>query len=233
MAMSCLDSLPAVDHALFITTCWAIWNARNRWIYEGEQCDPKKSMEHVKKVIGELAKDEVGASSGGSRGQQSWKPPSAGRLKLNVDGGVREGLGSSVGVVLRDANGVVVLAASWMFEDRWEPSIVEAKAILLGVQAAADFGARNIEVESDCLGVLNAIKAQVRGDSSLHLIFDDIYHEIRSFDFVSWSFTHREGNKVAHELAHCFPWEPGSRVWLSNFPSCIVPLLDFDLPTNE
>ncbi|XP_021744858.1 uncharacterized protein LOC110710824 [Chenopodium quinoa] len=190
-------------------------------------------MEHVKKLIGELAKEDLCAVPKGKSARKRWKPPPIGVLKLNVDGGVFEGVGSSAGVVIRGADGAAVLAAVRMVEDRWEPKIAEAKAILWGVQAAADYGVRRIIVEGDCLGVLNAIEAQERGDSSLHLIFDDIYHVIQGFESVSWKYISREGNKVAHELAHCFLWVLGSRVWLSNFPDCVVPFLDHDLPIND
>lgn len=102
LAIVFLDSMPRKKHGLFMTICWEIWVAMNRWLFEGEACDPAKSMAYV----------------------------------------------------------------------------------------------RNL------------------------------------FEFVSWSFVRRDGNKVSHELAHCLPWVIGRKIWVDNFPQCIVPHLENDLSIN-
>lgn len=66
----------------------------------------------------------------------------------------------------------------------------------------------------------------------MHLIIDDIVHVSNSFEFLSWSFVPRDGNKVAQELAHCLPWVIGRKIWLGDFPHCIAPLLESELSTN-
>ncbi|XP_021734865.1 uncharacterized protein LOC110701540 [Chenopodium quinoa] len=156
-----------------------------------------------------------------------------GVCKLNVDGGVLEGRGASLGAVIRDDGGRVKLAASWRGDECWNASIAEAKAILWGLQLAVEFGFRKVQVESDCQGLVTAIREQERGDSCLHLILDDIYHVCNSFESVSWSLIRRGGNKVAHELAHSNMGVLGRQVWLSNFPSCITSLVNTDSPTND
>uniref|UniRef100_A0A803N2H0 RNase H type-1 domain-containing protein n=1 Tax=Chenopodium quinoa TaxID=63459 RepID=A0A803N2H0_CHEQI len=206
---------------------------RNRWIFEGEACNPTQSMEYVLKLVKEMQKEDNVGIGGSSSTRQKWKLPPEGLCKLNVDGGSLEEGDASAGAVVRDAAGVVKMAAAWRVEECWEPAIAEAKAMLLGLRAAMDCGHRKLEVESDCLSLFTAIKSRERGGSSLHLVLDDIYHVSGLLDFVSWSFTRREGNKVAHELAHCLSRDTSSRVWFSNFPSCIVSLLEFDLPMNE
>lgn len=41
------------------------------------------------------------------------------------------------------------------------------------------------------------------GNSLLNLLDNDITHIAR---FISWTFVRREGNRVAHELAHVVSW---------------------------
>lgn len=58
-------------------------------------------------------------------------------------------------------------------------------------------------VESHRLRLVNAISSKVRGRSNFYLIFDDIVHASRMLNTMSWSFVRSNGNKIAHELAHC------------------------------
>ncbi|XP_021749902.1 uncharacterized protein LOC110715621 [Chenopodium quinoa] len=129
-----------------------------------------------------------------------WQPPNEGWVKLNVDGG-----------------GEVQFAAARVTEDRWQPLIAEAKALFFGLQTVVNTGFQRVVVESDCLGLINAIVSQDVERSDFYLILDDIYHMSGFLESVSWSFVRREGSKV----------------WLSNFPSCIVNSLKFDLPMDE
>ncbi|XP_074327322.1 uncharacterized protein LOC141665243 [Apium graveolens] len=125
---------------------------------------------------------------------------------MNVDGGCIENLGACAGAVFRDEDGKVQLPISWKMEKCWSPLIAESKAMLLCIQAAVEFGFTRVAVESDCLNLINAISAQERGNSSFHLILDDIIHVSSFLDFVSWNFIRRDSNKVAHELAHHLTW---------------------------
>lgn len=166
-------------------------------------------------------------------GLKKWKAPSEGLVKINVDGGCLEGLGSSIGVVFRGAAGKVKLAASRMGADCWSPVLTEAKEILMGVGLAYEFGFRRVVVESDSSHIIDALNAEEQWLSSLHPILDDIRHVSSYFEYVSWSFVHREGNRVDNELAHCLPWSLGRTIWFHNFPSFISSIVLSDLIANE
>ena len=49
---------------------------------------------------------------------------------------------------------------------------------------------------------------------------------------MSWSFVHKEGNQVAHKLAHYSPMIIGRKVWLVKFISYINSLLTLDISMN-
>ncbi|XP_021721670.1 uncharacterized protein LOC110689242 [Chenopodium quinoa] len=185
-------------------------------------------MKQLKELQGEVG-DSV-AVSRVSKGK--WKPPDGSFVKLNVDGGVVEGLGSSAGAVMRNFVGEALLAGAWCMEERWQPAVSEAMTLLVGLRVAVENGFRRIIVESDCIGLVNALQTRERSSSNVHLIYDDIYHVCNSLESVGWSFVHRVGNKVAHELAHYSPWTIGRKIWVSNFP-CILSLLNSDSPMNE
>ncbi|XP_021769837.1 uncharacterized protein LOC110734082 [Chenopodium quinoa] len=190
-------------------------------------------MNYDWKLMSELQQEEDAGVGVRVSARIRWKPPSGSRVKVNVDAGVWEGLGSSVGAVVRRADGSACAAMTWMVDDRWAPNIAEAKALLFGLQMPVDLGYKDVVMESDCLGLINAVSSRERGSSTFHLILDDVYHVSSLFESIRWSFVRREGNRVAHELAHCMPWAIGKQVWSSTFPECIVALLNSDLPSNE
>lgn len=88
-------------------------------------------------------------------------------------------------------------------------------------------------LESDCLTVINAVRSKEEGGSLFHLVLDDIYQILDSFESVSWAFVRRNCNRVAHVLAHCLPWSVGRRIWLSSFPDDIAVCLAQDFSSNE
>lgn len=110
---------------------------------------------------------------------------------------------------------------------------LSTKTMLFGIEVAAKFGFWNVVVENDFLHLINSISSRERGGSSFHLILDDVVHANSMFDVVYWSFVHREGNNVAHELAHCLPWViAGRKFWLVIFSNCIDSLLVLDITMN-
>lgn len=125
------------------------------------------------------------------------------------------------GVIVRDKHGSAKLGATWQGVEVFEPKVAEARAVLLGLQLAREYGYVDVMVESDCLTLVNAIQKNEEGWSQFHLIVDDIIHVSKVFSNISFSFVSRECNKTAHELAHYLPWVEGRRVWLYDFPASV------------
>ncbi|XP_021760558.1 uncharacterized protein LOC110725378 [Chenopodium quinoa] len=152
----------------------------------------------------------------------------AGRVKVNIDAGLLGEIGIGIGVVARDSEGRILWCASIKRGEKLEPRLAEARAILVGMKLAAARGHDLVEFENDSECVVNAINKKVPGVSSFHLILDDIMEAAQLFSFCSWSWVQREGNKVAHELAHAPPFALGCKLWSDNFPDFLCNLLDSD-----
>ena len=87
---------------------------------------------------------------------QRWIPTSGHMYKVNVDGTVFKAQKESrVGVIIRDANGLVVVALSKKFQAPWGPLEVEAKA-----QFAKDVGLQVFILEGNSLNVFRALAGQ-------------------------------------------------------------------------
>lgn len=150
-------------------------------------------------------------------------------MKVNTDAGELGALGTGMGVVCRGSNGDLVACASIKSPAKWEPRIAEAMAVYEGLLVAKMERFSHVVVESDCLAVIQALKANHLGSSDFHLVLEDIISLLSSFVSVVWSFVKRSGNRVAHELAHFLPVEGDKRVWKNDFPASIVSLAIDDL----
>ncbi|XP_074313796.1 uncharacterized protein LOC141648990 [Silene latifolia] len=113
----------------FMVGYWALWELRNTVVFEGSDIDPEKVVRRMMDVLEEG--DGMGT--------------------------VAEGDVVGIGVVSRDGNGAVLWGLSIVRNQNWDPSMGEAVAILDGLQEVAQRGHRNVEIESGCLMVVEAL----------------------------------------------------------------------------
>lgn len=107
----------------------------------------------------------------------------ASTIKVNVNTGVMEFLDCGPGNFCLYSNGVVLVAATIQLNEEWEPCVAEDKAIYHGLKLVATFGYERIEVESDSLLVIQALRSGKRGYSDFSLIIDDVLALVNSFNF--------------------------------------------------
>ncbi|XP_074299309.1 uncharacterized protein LOC141630378 [Silene latifolia] len=177
------------EQALLMVGCWAIWEHRNRVVFEDTLVSREMVMRRVTDVMDEIDGGGFGQPvqrAGRGRGVvrervEGWRVPPDGSVKINVDAGVKEGEGVSLGVVCRDANGRVLWGLSCAQEHCWEPQVAEAVAILEGVREALARGHSMVILESDCLQVIEALKRKAKGRSILSLVIADILDFSNSF----------------------------------------------------
>ncbi|XP_074282571.1 uncharacterized protein LOC141607113 [Silene latifolia] len=168
-----------------------------------------------------------GVDEGG--GQKGWKPATRGFVKINVDAGVKEGEEVRTGVVYRDEGGRVLWGLSHNHGVYWEAHVAEAVAVMDGLEEVRRRGHQQVEVESDCLQVMEALRRKEIGRSMFSLIIDDILSLCSNFISVSWSHTCRINNNVAHSLAHLVPRVLGRSVWEGLLPPNANSAVIFDL----
>lgn len=87
-----------------------------------------------------------------------WNLPHFDFLKLNFDGASRGNLGAlGVGIYIQDSLGTIIEAISFQLPIGMN-NIVEAQAILLGLEINLKLGIAKIHVKGDSLIVVNACK---------------------------------------------------------------------------
>ncbi|XP_074288863.1 uncharacterized protein LOC141614010 [Silene latifolia] len=227
-----MQELDRRERVVFMVGCWAVWERRNKWVFEEEFRGVGEVVRLYKEVEEGERAEEVEQMVKGGRGdrRQGWTKPSQGGVKINVDAFVKEGIGVGLGTVCRDAEGTV----RWMVVEQQrrgvrEPREEEAEAMLMGLKEAAKRGYRDVTMESDCQVLIKALKDRVDGRSNFHLILEDIFYVCNSFSNILWSFVGRESNSVAHELARLAPWRIGRREWSNDFPLNIALAVSNDL----
>ncbi|XP_074318301.1 uncharacterized protein LOC141655103 [Silene latifolia] len=227
----------------FMIGCWAMWEFRNKVVFDNVVVDPEMIIRRARDVLLEGVRDS-GEGAGGLRSarqqrwrsngeEQGWKPAKEGYVKLNVDAGVKEGEGVGTGVVCQDSRGSVLWGLSVTRLQEWEAHFVEAMAILDGLEKAASRGITKVEVESDCLPVVDAIRERRTGRSVFSLYIDEIIDLSLQLESIIWLHVSRTNNCVAHELAHLFPRAVGKVLWDARLPPSVNAAVIFDRNSIE
>ncbi|XP_074314656.1 uncharacterized protein LOC141649887 [Silene latifolia] len=215
----------------FMTGCWAIWERRNKAIFEDGEWRADLVVRRVRDLICEMENSGdlgEGRARGVVEAVGGWKRPMGEVMKVNIDAAVRAGVGVGFGAVCRDERGEVAWCAVEQGMVEMDPTEAEAAAILYGLKEARRRNISKVILEGDCSTVIRDLQKQRKGRSSIYLIYNDIYALCNFFDTISFNWVRRDFNKVAHELAHLRPWTLGSRRWLDSFPLEIADVVGID-----
>lgn len=246
------DELREEEKSKVATLAWMCWNERNAILHgslpkcPGEVVGAADAAWCAFRKISEVGKEQRGgggvhrrvdgdAVGGRSRSMARWKSPGAGILKINTDGAVFNDAGVGMGVMIRDEWGNVVRAACAQVQQQWDASVVEAKAIVLGLKLAIQCNSKMVAVESDCLQVIKLVKGEKEDGSYLGMICKEINIISSWFDAISFDLIYREANLAAHTMAHLSPLVYSTRVWIGGCPSIVEDVVasDFCLNNNE
>ncbi|KAL6609637.1 hypothetical protein ACP70R_039606 [Stipagrostis hirtigluma subsp. patula] len=142
-----------------------------------------------------------------------WAPPPHGWFKLNFDGSVyHDGSGrASIGGAIRDNAGRVVLA----FAEKTEHStvgIVEARALIRGLQLARGLRLERVVAEGDDLVLVQLLRGEETQTRIPVAMQEEILGLLHSFAGCDVRHVYREGNQVAHTLCRQAYHSPG--VWV-------------------
>lgn len=188
---------------------WGIWFFRNKKVWESKIVTHVVAMDWSAKILSdwENAKQRranmvPSTLTSISHAPPVWKPPDAGCFKLNVDASFHAGANTfSVGLVLRNHEGMFIIGKAVCCEGASSPLEAEATAIFEGLSWLTSLPYQKVSIESDSLICIQSIH---RADDNLFEV-GDILESCRtllnSSTGLSISFVKRQANKVAHEVA--------------------------------
>jgi ribonuclease HI len=122
---------------------------------------------------------------------------------VNVDGGSRGNPGpAAVAAVVADPHGEVIHERNAYIGEATN-NVAEYRAVLLGLEAARELGAREVEVINDSELVARQIGGEYKvKHAGLKPLFLDTMRALREFDRWSVRSVRRESNERADELVN-------------------------------
>ena len=220
---SCDQSRPG-QLEQFISVCWGIWKNRNDLRMGGKGRAGRTVLKNAIHLVEEFraANEAKTEHQTGPEATVSWKPPSHGFYKINLDGAVfLKNKQAGAGVIIRNEAGEVIAALSKKWKWPLGALEAEAKALEAGVEFARDVGISEAEFESDSLMICNAVQGLISPPVSVSNVLAGVINQLSRFRH--WSITHikRQGNVPAHLLAQHAKDVEDYVAWLEEYPSLI------------
>ncbi|XP_015959674.1 uncharacterized protein LOC107483570 [Arachis duranensis] len=204
---------------------WCIWKARNQYIFQHTKINPQKVIIQSELLTSEYQRATQESSRanipdtnrGGVRKRITWRPPPKNRLKVNTDAAFHRGTSTAaLAAVVRDWQGKVITGITATFKTT-SPLTAEAQAYREALILIKNIQIPNCLIETDCLPLVQAIKARtpiVEADA----IIRDILQLLEEAPDVGATWTPRDGNKLAHQLAAMAAENNLGRQWTMNPP---------------
>lgn len=209
---------------------WTVWNCRNKKRFK-EVLPSEGLWEWVLSylaVFREASRSSVTDSHSGMVCTNTrWKPPINEWHKVNVNAAFRVGqFMSRSGVIIRNARGEVMVAATKVHMNVRNSDMAEALAVIDGARVAIDAGLLPFELEFDSIRIFHLLQRQQEDRSEVGFLIDSLLTEVQLSDAISFNFTTlREGNRVVHELACKAVADFISDVWMESWLVCVDDLV--------
>jgi ribonuclease HI len=149
-------------------------------------------------------------------------------VKVNTDAAFQatEKNGASA-CVIRDQNGAVQEAQAMCYEQVFDACTMEALACRDGIKMAEIAGYQHVQLETDCLELVQLWKVKESQRSIVRPVLEEIYTLSRVFQEFSFSYINRNCNKVAHVLAKQVSDSHRLERWHVT-PACVSDLVLFE-----
>ena len=130
---------------------------------------------------------------------------------------------SSSGVVARNSDGQLIASLAQQLNQAYKAIEIEAMEATWASEFAVELGLDRVVVKGDSSIVTTALKTKKPSLVSYGFLISDVYVFERFFfsSELSYSYTKREGNKVAHHLAKLAINFPDSVIWIEDVPPLV------------
>ncbi|XP_074374595.1 uncharacterized protein LOC141715006 [Apium graveolens] len=196
------------DRAKIAVVCWAVWKACNDLVWNQKSSQAYKVVESAEEYLKQWKLAQINSNIAPvsslleGDGASSWVKPQIDIIKVSVDAAIfkdREEFG--FGLVARDHLGGLIKAKSVLRKWVSSPETAEAMAVKEALSWIKQEGWSQVELESDSLVTVQAIRSSMVMRSAFGRIAEECRHSLRQLIKVSLNFVRRSANMVAHKLA--------------------------------
>jgi len=135
-----------------------VWNTRNKYLFEEGFRIDVNVWTNALKFVNDFRKMAESTVDSGAIVRGGWSCPQPGCWKINFDGAKLGEWGHGWGMVIRDIEGDVALAAVQQGPEFLGPEIEEARACRCTLQVALHHGFQSIVLEGDCPTLILKLK---------------------------------------------------------------------------
>ncbi|RYQ92145.1 hypothetical protein Ahy_B09g098298 [Arachis hypogaea] len=201
---------------------------RNQHIFQQTEISPQKVIIQSKYLTAEFHKATQGSITanipetgrGGVRKRITWRPPPKNRLKVNTDAAFHRDTGTAaLAAVVRDWQGKIITGTTATFKTI-SPLTAEAQAYREALKLIKNLQIPNCIIETDSLPLVQAIKARIP-IAEADAIIRNILQLLDEAPDVEATWTPRDGNKLAHQLAAMAAGNNLGRQWTMNPPTLV------------
>lgn len=211
---------------LLCMCAWQIWCARNDFYFEKIIVSPELCYKRACDMLHEFRKASHDPIIRARREDVRWYPPDPGVIKINVDAAIKINEDRfGLGVVARDSDGCVVLAAaktSWLLVS---VERAELSAFQWAVELALEYKWAKVVFEGNAQVVVKALQGSISRSFHSQIVVDNVRSAVSSLDCLSFLFCFREANFVAHHLAKWAVASICNNVWCDGGPRWISDLV--------
>ena len=217
------EAKPSQDLEAFATFAWSLWNNRNAVRHGEAGITALQIFEASHAFLNEFQACCVLPHPPLPHGPSLWRPPHLDCYKVNVDGAVFKDRGHcGIGVVVRNDKRQIMGALSELFPYPLSALEIEAKAAEFGTTFAQVLGLREIILEGDSQTVMAAIANHDSGPIQVQNLIAGIKSWESKFRVWQSSFTRRDRNKVAHQMAKYAKHIFDCIIWVEDTPPIIA-----------
>ncbi|GMI88064.1 hypothetical protein like AT3G09510 [Hibiscus trionum] len=202
-----------------IVALWAIWTARNKFIFEGATTRPIDTATSIKGYAMDirLVSNRIGFNNPSACAR--WTAPTAPCVKVNVDASFNKNTKSAtLGVAIRNVEGYFLGASSTVTYRVSSPFAAEAQTVIQGLRLALDLGFEQLEVEGDSRSIISKLASGSLDSSEVAALISEANGLSLNFRRCDFSFVHRSGNSVAHALSKFRQSVEVDHFWVDEVP---------------
>ncbi|XP_028099060.1 uncharacterized protein LOC114298654 [Camellia sinensis] len=217
------------------TVGWFIWKSRNEFVFNNLPVDPMATLHRIAHswtestdLFSTITPQEHRPTSMSSSPVSGWIPANFGSFKINCDASFCQRTSrAAIAAVVRDSNGQLIDGNAKTVSAS-SASQAEACAVRMACLMVKAHNLSFVEIESDNQMVIKLCVSEQVPPWELSAIILDIRH-FASVYHLSFSWTHRSNNRVAHWVATSQASQVLPVSWAGFPPDSLLSLLSTDV----